>query len=74
MAGGNRLHAADYAVLAVMLGVSMAIGLYYACRGGKQRTTSEFLMADRKLKVRINILLILICKTVCSNCYIQMWT
>ena len=46
------LHPVDYAVLAVVLAVSMGIGLYYAFTGGRQRTTQEFLLADRRLKVQ----------------------
>ncbi|XP_072166483.1 sodium-coupled monocarboxylate transporter 1-like [Diadema setosum] len=38
----------DYVVLAVMLGISAAIGIFYACTGGKQATAAEFLLADRK--------------------------
>ena len=40
---------ADYVILSLMLCVSAAIGIYYALTGGKQRTSGEFLMADRKL-------------------------
>ncbi|XP_035663025.1 sodium-coupled monocarboxylate transporter 1-like [Branchiostoma floridae] len=41
----------DYAVFSVMFGVSVAIGFYYACTGGKQRTQREYLMADRSMSV-----------------------
>lgn len=41
--------AADYAIFAVLLGASLAIGLYYALSGGRQRTTQEFLLADRSM-------------------------
>lgn len=37
----------DYVVFAGMLSVSAIIGLYYACSGGKQSTTSEFLLGNR---------------------------
>ena len=37
----------DYVVLAAMLLISMGIGIYHALSGGKQKTTSEFLLADR---------------------------
>lgn len=37
----------DYTVFAGMLSVSAIIGLYYACSGGKQSTTSEFLLGNR---------------------------
>ena len=43
--------AADYVVFAAMLAVSAVIGIYYAFAGGKQSTTSEFLMGDRSMSV-----------------------
>ncbi|KAI8519107.1 Sodium-coupled monocarboxylate transporter 1 [Branchiostoma belcheri] len=49
--GNLRFSGWDYAVFSVMFGVSIAIGLYYACTGGKQRTTKEYLMADRSMSV-----------------------
>uniref|UniRef100_A0A3P8YTE1 Sodium-dependent multivitamin transporter n=1 Tax=Esox lucius TaxID=8010 RepID=A0A3P8YTE1_ESOLU len=39
----------DYVIFAVLLLASMGIGLYYALSGGRQRTTQEFLMADRSM-------------------------
>ncbi|XP_030574929.1 solute carrier family 5 member 6 isoform X1 [Archocentrus centrarchus] len=39
----------DYVIFAVLLTASMGIGLYYALSGGRQRTTQEFLMADRSM-------------------------
>lgn len=41
--------AADYGVLGVMLTLSLGIGFYQACSGGKQRTAEEFLMANRSM-------------------------
>lgn len=41
--------AADYTIFALLLGASLAIGLYYALSGGRQRTTQEFLLADRSM-------------------------
>lgn len=41
--------AADYIIFALLLGASVAIGLYYALSGGRQRTTQEFLLADRSM-------------------------
>lgn len=41
--------AADYSIFALLLGASLAIGLYYALSGGRQRTTQEFLLADRSM-------------------------
>ncbi|XP_055334401.1 sodium-coupled monocarboxylate transporter 1-like isoform X2 [Paramacrobiotus metropolitanus] len=43
-------HWADYLVLALMLAASGAIGIYYACTGGKQKTAGEFLLGDRKMQ------------------------
>ena len=37
---------ADYAVFATCLAISVLIGIYFACTGGKQRTTKEFFLAD----------------------------
>ena len=39
----------DYLVFAAMLAISAVIGIYYACVGGKQNSTSEFLMAGRNM-------------------------
>uniref|UniRef100_A0A7N8YPJ3 Solute carrier family 5 member 6 n=1 Tax=Mastacembelus armatus TaxID=205130 RepID=A0A7N8YPJ3_9TELE len=39
----------DYVVFAFLLAVSIGIGLYNALSGGRQRTTQEFLMADRRM-------------------------
>ena len=39
----------DYVVFTAVLMVSVCIGLYHACSGGKQRSTSEFLMANRSM-------------------------
>ena len=37
----------DFAVFGIMLFLSTAIGIYHALTGGKQRTTKEFLFANR---------------------------
>lgn len=42
--------AVDYVIFAVLLAASMGIGLYHALAGGRQRTTQEFLMADRSMR------------------------
>ncbi|KAM7376232.1 hypothetical protein PAMP_005975 [Pampus punctatissimus] len=39
----------DYVIFAVLLAASLGIGLYYALSGGRQRTTQEFLLADRNM-------------------------
>uniref|UniRef100_A0AAV2JF36 Sodium-dependent multivitamin transporter n=1 Tax=Knipowitschia caucasica TaxID=637954 RepID=A0AAV2JF36_KNICA len=41
--------AADYSVFALLLAASLAVGVYCALSGGRQRTTGEFLMADRSM-------------------------
>lgn len=41
---------ADYVIFALLLAASVVIGLYHALSGGRQRTTQEFLMADRSMK------------------------
>ncbi|KAG9465827.1 hypothetical protein GDO78_017679 [Eleutherodactylus coqui] len=41
--------AVDYIIFALLLILSSAIGLYYALSGGKQRTTQEFLLANRNM-------------------------
>lgn len=41
----------DYLLLTSFLAASIGIGLYHALTGGRQRTTAEFIMADRRLKV-----------------------
>ena len=54
------LHWADWLVFAVFLAASIGIGIYYSMTGGKQRTTKEFIMADRKLKVIPTMLSLLV--------------
>lgn len=39
----------DFVIFALLLLASMAIGLYYALFGGRQKTTQEFLLADRSM-------------------------
>ncbi|ESP00210.1 hypothetical protein LOTGIDRAFT_141180 [Lottia gigantea] len=40
----------DYIVFAGMLLISAGIGVYHACAGGKQKSTREFLMADKSMQ------------------------
>ena len=47
----RSFEAADYVVFALMLSVSAGIGIFYAFWGGKQKTTKEFLMADRSMQI-----------------------
>ncbi|XP_075964371.1 solute carrier family 5 member 6 [Anarhichas minor] len=41
--------AVDYVIFVALLAASVGIGLYHALSGGRQRTTQEFLMADRSM-------------------------
>ncbi|CAH1785524.1 unnamed protein product [Owenia fusiformis] len=45
----STFHWADYIVFSAFIVVSLAIGVFYSCTGGKQKTNSEYLLADRKL-------------------------
>ena len=47
----DRFHWADYVIFVAFMCISFAIGIYHSLTGGRQRTTSEFIMANRKLKV-----------------------
>ena len=47
MAEKVRFGAVDFTVFAVMLLLSAIIGIYHAFTGGRQRTTKEFLFANR---------------------------
>lgn len=40
----------DFVLFALLLLASIAIGLYHALSGGRQKTTQEFLLADRSMK------------------------
>lgn len=41
----------DYALFAIMLGFSAAIGIYFGCFGSKQSTTGEYLLGGKTMKV-----------------------
>ena len=41
----------DYLVLAAFLVISLAIGLYHALTGGRQKTTTKFIMANTAVGV-----------------------
>ena len=50
--GSDRFAVADYVVFSVMLLISALIGVWYGCGpGGKQKTTAEYLLADRKMRI-----------------------
>lgn len=46
-----QFHVADYVMFSALLLVSMGIGIYHAIAGSKQKTTSEYLLANRKMSV-----------------------
>jgi Na+/proline symporter len=47
----TSLHWPDYVILAAFLLASLGIGLYHSLTGGRQKTTQEFIMANRKLGI-----------------------
>lgn len=46
---GSTFTVWDYLVFSIILAISAGIGLYYAFAGGKQKTTQEFLLADKNM-------------------------
>lgn len=40
---------ADYLVVGIIIGLSAVVGFYYAFTGGKQKTTKEYLFADKQM-------------------------
>jgi len=49
MISPGGFHIIDYVIFAVVLLVSLSIGFYHAFTGGRQRTTKEYLLANRQL-------------------------
>uniref|UniRef100_A0A1I8HYM4 Sodium/solute symporter n=1 Tax=Macrostomum lignano TaxID=282301 RepID=A0A1I8HYM4_9PLAT len=47
----NSFHWADYVILVLSLLISCSVGIYFALSGGKQRTTAEYLMGDRSMRL-----------------------
>ena len=45
------LHWLDYIIFVAFLAASLGIGIFHSLTGGQQKTTQEFIMADRKLHV-----------------------
>jgi Na+/proline symporter len=46
----RTFHPVDYVLFGLMLLISAGIGIYHGCTGGRQRTTSEYLLANRNMK------------------------
>ncbi|GAB1867003.1 Putative sodium-dependent multivitamin transporter [Camponotus japonicus] len=51
MADVNILGWADYLVIAVMLFISVGIGIYYRFSGGRQKTMEEYFIASRSMSI-----------------------
>ena len=51
MGSDDVFHVADYVVFVLTIVISLGIGIFYAFSGGRQRTTSEFLVGNRKMAV-----------------------
>ncbi|KAH9512752.1 Sodium-dependent multivitamin transporter [Bulinus truncatus] len=45
----HYFHVADFVVFALTIVISIAIGIYYAISGGRQKTTSEYLIGGRTM-------------------------
>jgi Na+/proline symporter len=46
----RTFHPVDYVLFGLMLLISAGIGIYHGCTGGRQRTTSEYLLGNRSMK------------------------
>ena len=46
-----QFQALDYVLFFSMLLISLAIGVFQAFTGGRQKTTAEYLMGNRQLKL-----------------------
>jgi len=51
----------EYTVFSIVLAISMSIGIFYGCFGSKQKTTKEFLMANKAMPV-FPVALSMICR------------
>ncbi|KAL3847665.1 hypothetical protein ACJMK2_018565 [Sinanodonta woodiana] len=47
----HLFHIADYVIFGITIVVSLGIGIYYALSGGKQNTTTEYLVGNRHMSV-----------------------
>ena len=45
----HAFHVADYILFGATMAISIGIGIYFALSGGRQRSTSEYLVAGRSL-------------------------
>lgn len=41
----------DYLVLALTLGISLLVGLYYGCCGSRQSTEGEYLLGNKEMRM-----------------------
>ncbi|XP_021955971.1 sodium-coupled monocarboxylate transporter 2 [Folsomia candida] len=53
----------DYFVFGIVLSISVGIGIFYGCFGSKQKTTKEYLLANRQMS-SIPVALSMICSAV----------
>uniref|UniRef100_T1ILQ7 Uncharacterized protein n=1 Tax=Strigamia maritima TaxID=126957 RepID=T1ILQ7_STRMM len=51
MANLTSLQTLDYIIVAVVAVLFLGIGFYFACLGGKQRTTREYFKGDGNMNV-----------------------
>ena len=47
----SHFHILDYIVFVILLIASLAIGIYQALTGGRQKTTEDYQMGGRQLKL-----------------------
>ena len=47
----GELYTADYIIFALSIVASFGIGVYYACRKDKNKSTEDYLVASRKMNV-----------------------
>ena len=48
---GGGFHWSDYIVFFITLSVSLGIGVYFAVAGGRNKSTEEYLVGDRQMKL-----------------------
>lgn len=44
-------HVVDYVIFGLTVAISSGVGIYFAVAGGRQKTTSEYLVGNRKMKI-----------------------